>query len=53
VVAGSVRSLERALDLMETLERLRAPAGVRALEEITHIPKATAQRLLDVLEKRG
>ena len=52
-VVGSVRSLERALDLMETLERLRAPAGVRALEETTRIPKATAQRLLDVLEKRG
>jgi IclR family transcriptional regulator, acetate operon repressor len=49
----SVRSLERALDLLEALERLRAPAGVRALEEITHIPKATAQRLLDVLERRG
>jgi len=51
--AGSVRSLERALDLMEALERLRVPAGVRALEEITQIPKATAQRLLDVLERRG
>jgi IclR family acetate operon transcriptional repressor len=38
---------------MEALERLRAPAGVRALEEITRIPKATAQRLLDVLERRG
>ncbi len=38
---------------MEALERLRAPVGVRALEEITRIPKATAQRLLDVLEKRG
>jgi IclR family acetate operon transcriptional repressor len=38
---------------MEALERLRAPTGVRALEEITHIPKATAQRLLDVLERRG
>jgi IclR family acetate operon transcriptional repressor len=48
-----VRSLERALDLLEALERLRAPAGVRALEQITRIPKATAQRLLDVLERRG
>jgi DNA-binding IclR family transcriptional regulator len=51
--AGGVRALERALDLMEALEQLRAPVGVRALEEITRIPKATAQRLLDVLEKRG
>lgn len=51
--AGGVRSLARALDLLEALERLRTPAGVRALEEITRIPKATAQRLLDVLESRG
>jgi IclR family acetate operon transcriptional repressor len=48
-----VRSLERALDLMETLGRLRTPTGVRALEEATGIPKATVQRLLDVLERRG
>jgi DNA-binding IclR family transcriptional regulator len=52
-VAGTVRSLERALDLMEALEWLRAPAGVRTLEETTRVPKATAQRLLDVLERRG
>lgn len=51
--SGSVRSLERALDLLERLETLRAPAGVRALEAATGIPKATGQRLLDVLEKRG
>jgi IclR family acetate operon transcriptional repressor len=48
-----VRSLERALDLMEALERLRTPTGVRALEDVTRIPKATVQRLLDVLERRG
>jgi IclR family acetate operon transcriptional repressor len=48
-----VRSLERALDLLEALEGLRGPAGVRGLEERTGIPKATAQRLLDVLERRG
>ena len=51
--AGSVRSLERAVDLLEQLEALRTPTGVRALEEATGIPKATAQRLLDVLERRG
>jgi DNA-binding IclR family transcriptional regulator len=38
---------------LEALEKLRSPAGVRALEASTSIPKATAQRLLDVLEKRG
>ncbi len=41
------------MDLLEHLEALRAPAGVRALEAATGIPKATAQRLLDVLERRG
>lgn len=50
---ASVRSLERALDLLEALDRLRVPTGVRALEAATRIPKATAQRLLDVLERRG
>jgi IclR family transcriptional regulator, acetate operon repressor len=50
---ASVRSLERALDLLEALEKLRGPSGVRALEASTGIPKATAQRLLDVLERRG
>jgi len=50
---ASVRSLERALDLLEALEKLRGPAGVRALEESTRVPKATAQRLLDILERRG
>lgn len=53
MVTGSVRSLERALDLLEVLERLRTPSGARALEAATGIPKATAQRLLDVLERRG
>ena len=51
--SGSVRSLERALDLLEFLESLRSPCGARALEAQTGIPKATAQRLLDVLERRG
>ncbi len=41
------------MDLLEHLESLRAPAGVRSIEAATGIPKATAQRLLDVLERRG
>jgi IclR family acetate operon transcriptional repressor len=52
-MVGSVRSLERALDLLEALENLRGASGVRALEVSTGVPKATAQRLLDVLERRG
>ncbi len=51
--ASSVRVLERAVDLLEELEKSRTPVGVRALEAATRIPKATAQRLLDVLERRG
>ena len=49
----SVRSLERALDLLEFLEKKGTPSGVRAIESETGIPKATAQRLLNVLETRG
>jgi IclR family acetate operon transcriptional repressor len=50
---ASVRSLEKALDLLDYLERVETPMGVRAIEADTGIPKATAQRLLDVLETRG
>jgi IclR family acetate operon transcriptional repressor len=50
---ASVRLLDRAIDLIECLERNRAPIGVRALEAETGISKATAQRLLDAFERRG
>src|SRR5262249_27008786 len=50
---NSVRLIERAMDLLECLERKRMPVGVRALEAATGIPKATAQRLLDAFEGRG
>lgn len=50
---SSVRLLNRAIDLLECLEKKRAPMGVRALEGETGISKATAQRLLDAFEQRG
>lgn len=50
---SSVRSLEKALDILEYLERTGSPRGVRAIEAELGIPKATAQRLLEVLEARG
>lgn len=50
---GSVRSVERALDLLAALERTCHPVGVTELARMTGIPKATAQRLLSVLEGRG
>ncbi|HUX41672.1 MAG TPA: IclR family transcriptional regulator [Rectinemataceae bacterium] len=49
----SVRSLEKALDLLDYLEKTGSPRGVRAIEMDTGIPKATAQRLLEVLESKG
>jgi IclR family acetate operon transcriptional repressor len=49
----TVRLLDRAIDLLECLERNRTPMGVRALETATGISKATAQRLLDAFERRG
>lgn len=50
---GSVRSVERALDLLVALERAGGPLGVSELGRLTGMPKATAQRLLTVLERRG
>lgn len=49
----SVRSLEKALDLLEYLESVGTPLGVRHIESETGMPKSTAQRLLEVLERRG
>ncbi len=51
--AGSVRSVERTLDLLIALERADLPQGLSELARATGIPKATAQRLLMVLERRG
>jgi IclR family acetate operon transcriptional repressor len=50
---SSVRLLERAMDLLECLEKNRAPMGVRALEASTGVPRATGPRLLDAFERRG
>lgn len=50
---GSVRSVERTLDLLMALERASHPTGLAELARATGIPKATAQRLLSVLERRG
>lgn len=52
-IPGSVRSVERTLDLLIALERAGQPMGVSDLGRAVGIPKATAQRLLAVLERRG
>lgn len=51
--SGSVRSVERALDLLLLLERINEPVGVRELARLADMPRATVHRLLVVLETRG
>ncbi len=46
-------SLERALDLLMALEKAGPSMGLSELSRATGIHKATAQRLLSVLERRG
>lgn len=50
---GSIRSVERAFDILEALERNRQPVRLTDLARLTGMPKATVQRLLGVLERRG
>lgn len=49
----SVRSVDRALDLLLTLEQTGHPMRLTDLAQTTGIHKATVQRLLAVLERRG
>ena len=50
---GSIRSVERAFDLLEALEAGRHPLRLTDLGRLTGMPKATVQRLLGVLDRRG
>ncbi len=50
---GSVRAVERALDLLTALERFARPASLTEISGATGLHKATAQRLLIALERRG
>jgi IclR family transcriptional regulator, acetate operon repressor len=52
-LSGSVRSLERALDLLEALDRIGQPTGVRELGRTVGLASSTVQRLLSVLQRRG
>ncbi|MGE5619505.1 MAG: IclR family transcriptional regulator [Sphingomonadaceae bacterium] len=51
--SNSVRSVERTLDILVALEKAGQPLGLSELSRATEIPKATTQRLLSVLERRG
>ncbi|CAG0942194.1 HTH-type transcriptional regulator KipR [Anaerolineae bacterium] len=49
----NVRSIDRALDLLLALEQTGRPMRLTELAQTTGIHKATSQRLLSVLERRG
>lgn len=50
---GSVRAVERVLDLLTALERSGRPMALTEIGTVTGLHKATAQRLLMTLERRG
>lgn len=49
----SVRAIDRALDLLLTIEKAERPLGLTELARATGIHKATVQRIAGVLERRG
>lgn len=50
--AASVRSVERALGVLELLERHQA-LGLEELHYLSYLPKATLSRMLSTLQARG
>jgi IclR family transcriptional regulator, acetate operon repressor len=50
---GGVQSVDRALDLLETLASSGQPLGVSDLAALTRLPEGTAHRLLRSLLQRG
>lgn len=51
--AGTVQSVDRALDLLEELARMEGPVGVGEVAAATGLPQGTAHRLLRSLQARG
>ena len=50
---GSVRAVDRIVDLLSVLERSELPIGLTEVSRASGIHKATVQRLLTALERRG
>jgi len=50
---GSVRVVDRIVDLLTVLERAEQPVGLSEISRASDLHKATAQRLLTALERRG
>lgn len=53
VPASSMRSLERAIDVLEVLDESRQALRLVDVARRTDLPVATTQRILNVLEARG
>jgi IclR family acetate operon transcriptional repressor len=53
VRAAAVQSVDRALDLLETMAGQGRPVGVADLVELTGLPQGTVHRLLQGLHLRG
>jgi IclR family acetate operon transcriptional repressor len=53
VRAAAVQSVDRALDLLETMAEQGRPVGVADLVELTGLPQGTVHRLLQGLHLRG
>jgi DNA-binding IclR family transcriptional regulator len=51
--ASTMRSLERAIDVLEVLEAARAPLRLSEVARRAGLHVATTQRILNVLESRG
>lgn len=51
--ASTMRSLERAIDVLEVLEAARAPLRLSEVARRSGLHVATTQRILNVLEARG
>jgi IclR family acetate operon transcriptional repressor len=52
-VAATMRSLERAIDVLEVLENARTPLRLSEIARRAGLHVATTQRILTVLERRG
>lgn len=51
--AGSVQSVDRSLDLLESLAEQEKAVGIGELAELTGLPQGTVHRLLQSLQLRG
>jgi IclR family acetate operon transcriptional repressor len=51
--SGTVQSVDRALDVLETMAEQGRPVGVADLVDLTGLPQGTVHRLLQSLQQRG